>query len=561
MCKVALPVGRVRLMLAALGVLTAAAVVSGLWWRAQALPPFDLETWVPEDAGELLWTADLARLAQGINGLTARIPGAQGARDVVQLLAGVDLLDAEALQEAGFRQDSGVVAFRWRNGAWLVLPVVDRRGAEHVVELLRRRGYSPVQQPLPAHRAVAHWSLGARTDAAREAVHIWQLPDAVIVRWTPGSAGAQTPPEPSGQAWSHWLAARRLGKRGLPSPPGELHVRIDLSPDGPVIAAMHDALGPGNLLLGGLVDRFVRVQADLELVAAVPSLRVHLRTAPGAAADVAAFHAGFLGEVPGTLLDLGDLLPDETAVLLRVRANPSLWNRIPSGLRDRVLPASLLGALHPALVGVDARSALVAAMDGQVAAGLLSIADSVPLDPRAWQEVDWRKSLGAFAAVMLTSDVAAQTFVQQCRTALETSADRPVTVQIGAWSGFSVAGPEAPWLLLRNNRSVALLSGQGVAEDLQRIAAHRFPNLAAAAHGAVETDLVAGRRFWLGALATTPRTVRSLRRRGVPDHFLQMLASLSAVSVAVQLAPDGVEASAERRPNADDESAHAAEGP
>ena len=557
MGRLALRSRRARWLLGSAALLTLAGVALAIWSHAQALPPFELDTWVPQDVTEVLWTADLDQVARGIDGLTSRVPGAEGVHEVVQLLAGVDLLDADAVQEAGFREDAGIVAYRWQGAAWLVLPVLGPRGAQHVVDLLRRRGYPPVLQTATTDRVLAHWSLGDRTDAAREALHIWHLPDAVVVRWTPRSAAAQPP----ALAWTQWVAAKRLAKGGLHAGPGEVHVRLDLPPDGPLTAAMHEALGPGNLLLGGLVDRFIRADADLQLVADTPSLHVQLKTAPGAAADVAGFHAGFLAETPGTLLDLGDLLPDETVLLLRARVNPGLLQMVPAGLRDRVLPASLLGALHPALVGVDARSALLAAMDGETAVGLLSVADAVPLDPRAWQEQNWRKSLSAFAAAMFTSDVAAQAFMQSCRTALETSTDRPVTAQIGNWSGFSVPGPDAPWLLLRSNRSVALVSGQGASEDLQRIAAHRFPNLAAAAHGAIEADLVAGRRFWLGALATTPRTVRSLRRSGVPDHFLQMLASLSSASAAVQLTADGLDVTVQLRPSAEEDAAHPAEGP
>lgn len=536
---------KLRLALGA-GIVVLLAAMGALWWlRTEGPADFQAHTWVPQGTTELLWTANLEQVARGTADLVARVPGAIGAREVAELLAGVDLLDAEAISEAGFRIDAGLLAYRWHGAVWVVLPLQARKGADHIVDLLRRRGYAPTLQVPSSSDVHAQWSFGDRIDPKKEALHAWLRQGALVLRWPPP---ATTPPEDATQAWTSWRAAPRVPTTFLHGQSGEVHVRAVLNPESELTLALHNALGLGNLLFGGLVDRFVSAQADLSLQAELPSVHLQLRTEPRGAEDVAAFQSGFVRETPGTLLDLGDLLPDETMLLLRARANPGLWSMAPSGLRDRSLPASFLGAVHPALNGVDARQALITAFDGQLAAGVLSIADSVPLDPRAWPAVDWRASLGAFAAVLLSSDVAAQTFVQQCRTAIETSADKPTTVQLGSWSGFGVPGPGAPWLLLRKNRSVALVSGPGAEQDLRRIADRRFANLGAAAQGNIEQDLVGGRRFWLGGTATTPRALRSLRRRGVPDHFLQMLGSLSASSLAVQLGADGVDAWLQLRP-------------
>ena len=540
---------KLRLALAA-GIVVLLGAAAVLWWlRAQGPAAFQAHTWVPQGTTELLWTANLDEVAGGVADLAARVPGAVGAREVAELLAGVDLLDVEAISEAGFRVDAGLLAYRWHGAAWVLLPLQSRKGAEHIVDLLRRRGYAPTLQAPASGDVSAQWSFGDRIDPKKEALHAWLRPGALVLRWQPV---ATTPPEDAAQAWTAWRAAPRVASTFLLSQSGEVHVRAVLSPESELTLGLHNALGLGNLLFGGLVDRFISAQADLTLKARLPSLHLQLRTEPRGAEDVAAFQSGFVTETPGTLLNLGDLLPDETMLLLRARANPALWSMVPSGLRDRALPASFLGVVHPALNGVDARQALIAAFDGQVVGGVLSIADTVPLDPRTWPEVDWRASVSAFASLLMTSDVAAQTFVQQCRTAIETSPDKPTTVQLGLWSGFGVPGPGAPWLLLRKNRSVVLVTGPGAEQDLRRVAKRRFGSLGSAAEGPIEQDLVAGGRFWLGATATTPRALRSLRRRGVPDHFLQMLGSLSASSLAVQLGPDGVDAWLQLRPAPED---------
>lgn len=544
----------------ALMLLAGAGVLAWQWFAEPDLPPFQPHASVPRDADAVAWLDGLGPAVRGLQRLAARVGGADGVLEAVQLTVGVDLRDAEAVGRAGLRPDAGAVAFQWRGAAWLALPVRGEHGARHVGKILERRGYLVTElEPAPGGNAVRRWAIGSRnqdkTTPAKEMARLWLDGSTLLVR-APGQVvakGTALPPiEDPETARKAWLAAPRF--EALPASHGELHVRAPLAANGEWNSRLHAALGPGNLLLGGLIDKLQRAELDLTLDAANPHLRLALRTAPGVAVDIANYHAGFLpGDVdaqPGTagLLDLGTLLPDETPLLVRGRLNLKALQAFPVALRDRVLPATLLAFLHPALSGVDARTALLAELDGQWAAGVLAVGDDVPLDARAWPTLSWRTALRAFAAVSMRTDLAAEHLLNRVQSALATTADVPVPVQLGRWSGFSVPGPEAPWLLLRDGRRVALVAGLGGQDDLQRIAAGKFPSLGAHVRDDIEADVTQGRHAWLGALVTTPRLARSLRRRGVPDHFVQMLTSITAVAATVRLGPDGVDIALQLRP-------------
>ncbi|MFZ4578023.1 MAG: hypothetical protein ACOYOB_06445 [Myxococcota bacterium] len=538
-----------RWLVGGVGLVVAVAVMVGVWTGTEPAPQhFSLDAWTPRDAGPVAWLDELAPVARGVRHFVDRVPGARGVQEALALTAGLDVLDPAAVEAAGFRMDAGLVGYRFQNAVWLVLPVRGPHAVEHLLKVLRQRGYEPRLDLAPLDGVLRHYAVAARGNAKREALHLWQLPDAIVTRWHPGAA--ETPPTPQQvqQLWHAWRISPRLPAGTLKARQGEVHVRAELSADGEIATAARAALGPANLLVGSLVDRARRVQADLRVDTAWPELRVVLQSEPGATVDIADYHFRYLQGGPAALLDLGDLLPDETVLLARTRLNPLSWKVLPAFVQDRVLPASLLSVLHPALSGVDARTALLGALDGQLAAGLLGVADEVPLDPRAWTQLSARQVLRGFVAVSFTTDTQALAFVEQVRAALGSLQVATPPAQFGRWTGLTVDGPEAPWWLLRDGRKVVVLSGQGVGEDLARTAGGKFPTLGKAATGELEQALVQGKDWWTGASAMTPRIARSLRRRGVPDHFVQMLSSLAAVSVAVKLGSDGVEAVVQLRP-------------
>lgn len=535
---------------AGLGLLAVAAAVAAvlLLVRPIAKAPFQPGAWVPRDADLVAWIDGLQPLGDGLRSLGSKVGGAQGLPEALALVADVDLLDPQAIERVGLRPDAGLVAFRFRDALWLAVPVAGDRGVAHLLGVLRKRGYTLPDLPN------GPWPVGARGEPGREVARLWRAQgpedggDVLLGRLP---LAGQAEPEAEHAALKQ---APRLGT--LPGGPGVGHLRARLAPDGPELKAAHAAVGPANLLIGGAIDKIQRLEADLQVAGGAPRLTVHLVSAPGQLDDFAKYHMGFLGQA--STLDLGDLLPDETPLLVRARLNPALLGLIPGVLRDRLLPASLLGVLHPALVGVDASQLLVAAWEGQVAAGVLSVADDVPLDPGQWPRLDPRAAVRGFVAVSLQSDLAAQTLVERCRAALETSPERPETVQLRAWAGFQVPGPGAPWLLLRKGRQVALVSGTGTREDLQRIAEGKFPDLGQFTRPGLERELVQGDKHWLGLLGSTPRVARSLRRRGVPDYAVQMLASVATVAAGLELLPDRFTLRLELRPadDSDDQEVH-----
>jgi hypothetical protein len=465
--------------------------------------------------------------------LTGRLPGAQGLQQLIELTAGLDIADPDALHDAGLRDDAPVLAFRWHDAVWLAIPVRSEAGARHVLKLLEQRGYAATSsQP-------GSWRIADRSQRDADAGHAWLRDDTLLLR-----AGAD--PE---QALATYLAAPRLTGTDLGQRQGGVHVHALV--DKPTLAALHDAVGPANLLIGGAIDKIERADVDVAL-APNPSVGVRLSSAPGALADIAAYHSGFLPAVPGTQSNLGNLLPNETPLLLQARLNPAMLAMLPATVRDQLLPATLLDRLHPALAGVDARLQLLDVLDGQLAFALLGIADTVPIDPHAWSQLSWRTALRVAIAGSLRTDTDATALLQRVRSALELTPEKPRTVQLGDWSGMLVPGPEAPWMLLQHGRQVAMVSGAGEPEDLAHTASGKFPSLTQAARGTLEQSIVRGPSPWLSGLATTPRLVRSLRRRGMPDYVVQMLDSIAAVSVGVVLEPSAIRLDMQLRPAHDE---------
>lgn len=549
---IARPLQRLGLALAAL-LLVAAGVAALVALRpAPALPTWRAEAWLPAEAELVVWSAPTASVAERFDELAQTVTGLRGVWDAVQLASGVDWRDAAAIQRAGLRGDAGLAAFWWRQAAWVVVPIAAAAGGDHVREQLRRRGYG-----VGAPQALGNgqlWQIAGR-DSQADLLQLWQGADAVVLRMPlEATATLAGPSELAGYFKAKTLAS-------LDQAPGVLHLRWAWQGTGSsgqgakVQAALHQALGPADLLLGGVVDRVQGLDADVQLGPEGLTSQVRLKAAAGKLADVASYHAGFVADAAA--LSLGDLLPDETLLLSQLRLNPALWNGLPQALQDAVLPAHALQALHPALAGVDARQALQM-WDGQVAVALLAVADAVPLDPRAWAKLWWRTALRPVVAVSLRSDAQARELQERLRAAIDTSADRSQPASFGRWLGFSVAGPDAPWLLLRQGRVIAMVSGQGAADDLRRVTEGKYAALGQAVQGEHEKTLVAGQRYWSSALLHTPRLVRSLRRRGVPDYATQLLGAVHSVAATVELTADSVTLQVALRPAADEEADHAA---
>lgn len=505
----------------------------GWWWyqnREPPLPAWQAERYLPQDADVALWTAPLGELADHLGELGQQVPGLSGVFDLLKLNVGADLRDREATLRAGLRRDAGLAVSIWRNGLWLAVPVAGPKGADHALEMLRRRGYG-VGAAEP-HGQGRSWPIADRQGGQGRA-RAWLLPDSVVVRValdpTPtgndlGAVDALVAAPPRQDLKLDGAALRIVSHWGTGTPQAGL-----------IQGQLHKLLGPADLLIGALADKVAGIDGRATLGKAGVGVKIALQTDAGALKEIAAFHQGFVAT--GGELAVADLLPDETPLLLRVRANPALWTGLPEMIRDQALPQTALGRLHDSLTGVDARQ-LVAALDGQLAFSLLAIGDQVPLDPNQWPHLWWRTSLRLAVGASFKTDQLAAEWMGKLRSAIDTSADKTQPAEFGAWRGFAVQGPGAPWMVLQKAKHLAMVSGQGAVDDLRRVTEGKYQPLGKIAREGIDRDLIDGKNAWLGARVATSRLVRSLRRRGVPDYALQLIGAIDAVDARVQLQPD-----------------------
>ncbi|MBI5607269.1 MAG: hypothetical protein HY902_00145 [Deltaproteobacteria bacterium] len=522
------------------------------WWLlgdAARRSPWQAAAWLPKDAEVQVWTAPLGEVSSGARALAGRVQGLGGVVDAVKLASGVDFSDAEAVERAGLRADAGVALTLWQGAVWTAMPVTGQAGVDHLLEQLRRRGYGVSAAEGDAHGR--HWAVADRLGQRQDFLRVWYVDGAALLRLPLDP----TPTQTADAALDAYLAAAKLTPAELGERPGSVHARWLLAGSGGHAAQAkslgHAALGPVDLIFGGVIER--TQTATLDVSADAAGVRATLRLEAGAdkLKDMADYHVGFVPA--GAELAVGDLLPDETPLLLRLRVNPALWSMLPGPVQNAVLPSTALQALHPALTGVDARQ-MLGDFDGQLAIGLLAVADSVPLDPAIWPRLDWHTALRPFVIASFKSDTAAKGWLDRLRSAVQASAQQGGGEQVlahtqGSWGGFAASGPGAPWWLLQRGRALAWLAGQGTGDDLRRLAEGKFPTLDKAAALDSEKQLVAGTQHGDGLLVATPRLVRSLRRRGVPEYATGLIGAIASVAVTVELLNDALVVQAILRPS------------
>jgi hypothetical protein len=501
--------------------LAVAAIVAWLCWPSR-LPSFDWRLQVPADADAWLWLDQPDEARRGLTALTRSVPGLRGLPEALQLWTGVDLLDADAVAEAGLRDDVGPVGFAWRGSTWLVVPVRNGDGERHLQDLAAARGWRLT--------ATGPHTARLQTAAQADAGECWLTPDQ---RWVLRLG------QPLADAERAWQQAAKLGdQRSTEVRPGALHLHLGIATE--QREQLRKRLGPAAGLVGGVLDRLRTAELDLAFAGASPTLRVRLAGEPGQLADVAHYYQDFVPE-GGGLLELGDVLPDETGLLVRGRLNPLM---LQLALNLVGGPGALTTGLtnwHPALAGIDPARQVLAPWDGQWGVALLSVGDGLPLDPATWTPATIRSQFRLVLAGHFKTDQAAAELVARVRSAVDTAGQATASTQVGPWSGWTLAEPNAPWSLLQQARRVMLVSGPGAIEDLQRVASGKFASLKTTSRGDPERELVAGRRQWWGVLATTPRLVRALRRRGVPDYAVDLLAAVGQLAVVARWSADALE--------------------
>ena len=492
-----------------------------------------------------MWVDQIAGVVTGLNRIATTIRGAERLPEAAALLVGLPRFDRSALAEAGFEPDVGLVAWQSGGDVWCATRLRHDRAVEHVAEGLRKRGHA-VTPLTPPPTAGQWWQVGVRSAPDRRQAEMRLLDGVLLLRWRLGESIGDVAP-PTVADFTAYDTADRLPVEALKAARGQIHARLQsLATLGFQKAARH-AVGPAVMLFGRLIDGLQRAEIDVDVGAEAQAVAVRLRSAPDATKAAADYHQNFLPE--GTpRLDLGGLLPDEVALLLRARLNPALLAMIPAVLLSRLLPSSSLAYVHPTLAALDAHTLLIEQLDGQVAVGLLGVDDEASADPRVWMERGLRRTVGGFVAASLRSDQAAIALLERSRKVLSEAGVALSNRELAGHAGFTVNVGHAPWSLLRKGRGVIWVSGKGEIERFERVARGRFPNLATAAASELERQVASGGDQWLGGLVTTGRIARSMRRRGVPAHFVRMVAGVGSLATTLRLRADGVDFDVALRP-------------
>ena len=519
------------------------------WWGMRGdshdVGDFDVAAQVPKDAVAVAWTGPLVGASDGLQQLGSAVPGLTGVADAARLGLGLRELSADGLSQVGLSAGHGAVAFHWQQAQWLVMPIVGEGGALHLLELAHRRGHA--SEALPQDGERRGWALRSR-DGRSVIGHLWQLGPKIVVRasFVDAPDGA-TPTDADPSALQQWLSAERLPAKSLDDKGGQLHVRWNIGEHDPLRRRIRRVLGPASLLFGRYVGSFSEARADVRLGKDRVGIRARLQAPKDSAAEIARYHFNFI-DSDDALMDLGGVLPDEVSALVRARINPKLVAMV-SGLL--AMGGGLdLGAVDPVLRTVDANPLFLDMFGGQVADALLGVSDEATPSPRQWLGYGWRKLAGLAIAVTLRDDTAARAAVDRIRGRLDEDKAAHETLTLGAWAGLKRKGRRGAWALLRHKRHILFVLGDGELARFERVQSGRFPSLGASLKSDLERSAVNGKTQWLSTVVTTGRTVRSARRRGIPDAITAMIDSVAAVSAGVQLLDDGAQIEVQLRPAA-----------
>lgn len=526
-----------------------AALAAGAWLVLQpngsSHTDFDAAAYVPADVVAVAWAGSLGAIADGLTGIAGRVRGSEGVAEAAKLLLDVPSLDVDGLRSVGLLPELGVVAFGWHDTYWLVAPLSSSAGAAHLLGLLRRRGHSIVE--FAQRDTLQVWEIKDRADT-RVVGHLWLNEGVAVARVVPLSPPKGVTPVAADPAdYDAWLAAKRLPTASLDTDGGALSARWNITRDDPLRRRLRRSLGPASLLFGRYVGSFNKVRADLDLQPAKPSLHLRLHGSKEQAAEIHRYHHAFITD-DKALLDIGDVLPDEVTALARLRVNPKLVAMV-SGLLGMAGGIDL-GLVDPKLRSLDMRGLLLNPFDGQLAVALLGVSDDATPDLRRWRGDGWRKMAGVAVVMALTTDTAASHLLDRVRQRLVDDKAGFRELKLGNWSGVQRKGGKTSWSLLKRGRGVLWILGDGELQRFERVAAGRFSSLGKTLNGALETASVTGKGQWLSLLVTTGRSVRSARRRGIPDSITAMVASIAAVAIGVELHEDGASIRLSVRPAA-----------
>ena len=216
----------------------------------------------------------------------------------------------------------------------------------------------------------------------------------------------------------------------------------------------------------------------------------------------------------------------------RLRLNFKRLRTLPTFIRKRILTKTLPGPLGSALPSAEA---LIDLLSGDIAVAVLGvdkeatvdhfIAGALPAD-RLPQLVH----LGAFLGVTDESkaDAALGTLIE----GLKARGYAAAPLQLAGLSGWAIerSTPQETWTLIRQGRTVGILSGKGEVARLHDVQEGKATSLKDAGYGerasqAIEDDATA-----IGLHASFRRITRELNSKGVPPYFLKVMNDIKGLS-------------------------------
>lgn len=525
---------------------------------------------VPADATWALHAPDLRRLRNGLRDFTGGIEGGAGALDLVAERFGLDLRSDEALARAGIDADGSLAVFGVEGGLGLSVSVRDagsfRATATQRAERLaaaRTVATETVPEAGAASGAPLRFVLPGEAGARLAAGVTPQQVGLVVVDVAPGGG--------LGDLWQRLAelpqAESLLGTQRLPEARTAARETptIEVLLDGRVVS---EALGAGPL-----VDSTLASLAPWRGGITVDRGRVAVRLgAP--LAEGGGLPSGWLEGV-ATGPGLASFVPRNALAFVRASVNLEKLRKLPSFIRDRLIPARLLGLEDAPIPDVGP---LIEVLGDELGVAVLGLAPAASLGAVATlaNDLDSWPSLGRVALVVRLRD--------RARLKAMMAEIASVSAPAAGWSVSPVpvpAGSDKPfdgWNFVRAARPATggeaasarqepeshavildgdvglLVIGAAELEALLAVRAGKGLSLVASIEGdaSIAADVLATRadsptRAEIGLQLGFLRLSRELADRGAPPYFVKLLDSIHAISIGLGVKADGVRLDLELR--------------
>lgn len=519
-----------------------------------------VEPYIPEDASGAVLFSPPGALQPPLAAFLAGIEGKGGLFDWMQGKYGVDVSSEEGLLAAGIDPALGVAIVR-RDGVSLLLGgASDREAFEGLVQArLAALGY-----PAPTQREVGELKIlevAGSADAARPPVAFgWKENLAILAT---GTTGAEDENGAALVEAIRAIASRDGQAPGLLGTDGWRSMDAAIPARGPGAFAYYDmdalegddrpligALGAFGPVVGEALKKSVASSQDLGLRFSVVEDRVSLdallRTEPGSIP----IEWLAVEEPPPPF---GALLPRETTMLLRLRANVGMIRDLPAFLREMILPAGVLGRIHPLLATVDPDADLLAHLTGHVAVAFVGLGEESVLGKLLVAKRVWHVTSQIQAALLFqVRDPQALRAAWAARAIDVTKAGFTLAEAPGVAGGPPVtrlshkkSGEE--YAILFHGDVVALVIGKEAYVEMRDVIEGRATPLreraesplAKAVTGAAGAEADAA-KLTAGLFLSFNRLTRQLGEKGAPPFYLRVINSIFEASAGIEVTGDSV---------------------